>query len=228
LITYGKNKGSFSYSYPYQDDINSVYIEELDKEFKVALVGDALVSDILGSALLAMMIIKHSVDIDFLETLLSSLHNFKGAKGRVERLSPNSLHFFLYNDYAHHPSEITSSLQAIHLLHPKSNIILLFFPHTVSRMRTLYGNFVSALSYCDTLIMFPVALSARGDGSQEEAIEISKHLAKDCGGIYVDRIEEAVNIVSAVLHSKDVCITMGAGNTIPIIDSLLEIKELPL
>jgi len=228
LVTYGKNKGTFTYSYPYQDNINSLYIEELGKEFKVALVGDKLVSDLLGSALLAMMIVKHAMDVDFLGTLLSSLQNFKGAKGRVERLSPDSHPFFLYNDYAHHPSEIKSSLQAIHLLHPKSNVVLLFFPHTVSRMRTLYHDFVSALALCDTLIIFPVALSARGDGSQEEAIEISRNLADDCGGIYVDRIEEAVNIVSTVLHSKDVCITMGAGNTILTIDSLLEIKELPL
>ncbi len=228
LITYGKNTGTFTYSYPYQDDINSVYIEELGKKFNLALVGDELVSDLLGSALLAMMIAKHAVDVDFLGTLLSSLHDFKGAKGRVERLSPNSHPFSLYNDYAHHPSEIRSSLQAIHLLHPNSKVVLLFFPHTVSRMRTLYHDFVSALSLCDTLIMFPVALSARGDGSQEEAIEISRNLADDCGGFYVDRIEDAVNIVSTVLHSKDVCITMGAGNTILTIDSLLEIKELPL
>ena len=228
LITYGKNKGTFTYSYPYQNDINSIYIKELSKEFKVALVGDKLVSDLLGSALLAMMIVKHAVDVDFLGTLLSSLHNFKGAKGRVEKLSPDSHPFFLYNDYAHHPSEIRSSLQAIHLLHPKSKVVLLFFPHTVSRMQTFYHDFVSALTLCDTLIIFPVALSARGDGSQEEAIQISRNLAKDCGGIYVDKIKEAVNIVSTVLHSKDVCITMGAGNTILTIDSLLEIKELPL
>jgi len=98
----------------------------------------------------------------------------------------------------------------------------------VSRMRALYDDFVSALSLCDTLCVFPVATSARLDGTQREAIEISTHLAHDCNGFYVENEMEAINFVSTVLHSKDVCITMGAGNTLILIDLLLAIKELPV
>lgn len=228
-ITYGKGEGNhITYVYPYKGNIHSLFVEELETEYITHLVGDENVSDQIGAALLCMMIMKKEFSLDTLGSLFSSFNTFKGAKGRVQRISKDSHPFYLYTDYAHHPSEMRSSLQSIRLLHPQQKFILIFFPHTVSRMSAFFEDFISSLSLCDTLIIFPVALSARTDGSEDRAKEISKALATRCNGFYVERVDEAMNTLTPLLKNGDVCITMGAGNTHAMNNLLLTIKELPV
>ena len=229
LITYGKGeRNTYSYCYPHFQNIHSLYVKELDASYTTFLVGEAFISDLFGSALLAMMIPSTNKKDSVLDFFLSTLHNFSGAKGRVQRLTHVHHMFHLYNDYAHHPSEIRASFHSLRLLHPNNKLILIFFPHTVSRMKAFFDDFVSALSLFDEVYILPVALCARGDGSIEEAVSLSKQLAHECNGTFVYDEHSAMNILLTVLHSQDVCITMGAGNTMGMKDQLLTLKELPL
>lgn len=227
LITFSKSDdATFTYTYPYEDDIHSFYIPNMKKTYSTTLVGSSFVSDQVGASLLASVAINNGhVNATQLDALFNQVFLFKGAKGRVHLLSDSSHFFSLYNDYAHHPSEITSSIETIRLLHPTSRLIVIFFPHTVSRMKTFYEDFITSLTLSDTLIIFPVSLSMRHDGCEEEAINVSKSIALRCNGIFVEDVEQAIKTVGALLHSSDVCITMGAGNTHLVITSLLSLKE---
>ncbi len=224
LITYGKKRGNFlTYTYPYNGNIHSFFIKELNSEFTTHLVGDEYVSDQIGASLLSGMMLHKKFSLDNIAPLLSHLGSFFGAKGRMQKISPTSHPLLIYTDYAHHPSEIRASLSSIRLQYPNKKIRVIFFPHTVSRMSSFFEEFISSLTLADELYIFPVALSARKDGQEGRAKKISKELAARCGGVYVESEEEAIDIIRSTLQITELCITMGAGNTHEMNTRLLEI-----
>lgn len=210
VITYGRDEGEVTYSYDGNGDPHQVIIQTAGKEYPVytSLVGDGFIEDTIGAALAIWAVTKG----DLVKTVTIA-GRFAGCKGRVERLSDMSSAWHLYSDYAHHPSEIRSSISSLRLLHPGKRIVLCFYPHTVSRTRALWDDFVSALSESDVLFIAPVSSTARRDGSLQEAEELSERLCLQTGGQYAASDEKMRSLVLSVLHEDDVCVTMGAGNT---------------
>ncbi len=118
----------------------------------------------------------------------------------------------VYDDYAHHPTEIKATIAGARELFPDKHITVVFQPHTYSRTRSLFTEFAKALGAADRIILLPI-YGAReenisGVTSRElavKALEYSKQVE------YVDSLDEAeVNIRSSV-QPNDVLIVMGAG-----------------
>lgn len=81
--------------------------------------------------------------------IVETLENFKGLKRRFEIKNDMPL---IIHDYAHHPVEIKSCIEAIKDFSNKK-LTLVFQPHTYSRTKTLFGDFCSSLSLCDNLVL---------------------------------------------------------------------------
>ena len=65
----------------------------------------------------------------------------------------------VYDDYAHHPTEIKASLQALREKYSKSagfRIVCVFQPHQAERLKSLFKDFTSAFDEADDLILLPV------------------------------------------------------------------------
>ncbi len=210
LLTYGTQEGEVTYTYPSEGDGHQVSVHLAGEEHRVptALAGSGFLEDIIGAALAVSSV----TGADRLHCITLA-GRFTGCRNRVERLSDSSSRWYLYSDYAHHPSEIRSSISSLRILHPGKRIIVCFYPHTVSRTRALWDGFVSALSESDVLFIAPVSTTARHDGSAEEGEELSIRLCRQTGGSYAAGDETMKSLVLAVLHEEDVCVTMGAGNT---------------
>ncbi|MBN2861143.1 MAG: hypothetical protein JXK93_12830 [Sphaerochaetaceae bacterium] len=210
VLTYGRDEGEVTYSYDTYGDEHQVTVHLAGKEYPIytTLVGSGFIEDTIGAALAVSAVTGE----DRMKTVTIA-GRFAGCKGRVERLSDRSAVWHLYSDYAHHPSEIRSSISSLRLLHPGKRIVLCFYPHTVSRTRALWDDFVSALSESDVLFIAPVSSTARKDGSLHEVKELSERLCLQTGGQYAESDEKMTSLVLSVLHEDDVCVTMGAGNT---------------
>jgi UDP-N-acetylmuramate--alanine ligase len=145
-----------------------------------------------------------------------AISSFQGIKRRLEYLG--SLHGFpvLY-DYAHHPTEIASSILAIKERY-NMPITVLFKPHTYSRTAALWEDFVSALSLADRVILTDIY------PAREEPIpEItSERLALAIGDkaeyLTEDKAVEALNVNGGAV------VLMGAGNLNKIVKNLVLIK----
>jgi UDP-N-acetylmuramate--alanine ligase len=224
LISYGKEPTSdIVFTYPAQNDYHLFSIENLQKDFSISLVGDHFVSDIVGATIFSQLVTNSKkIDMTLLSTLFELSHLFKGCHGRLEKIEHP--HITLYNDYAHHPTEIEASLSSLRLLYPKETIVAVFYPHTIGRTETFFDQFEQALSLCDTLLILPVATSARFKTSKELSVELSKRLSEHLGATFVKDEMEAAEVLADILHQNDVCVTMGAGNTKVLIDSLMTIK----
>lgn len=87
-------------------------------------------------------------------SIFKSLKDFKGVKRRLELKLENS-NVKVYDDYAHHPSEVYSSLKSLKDI-DKNRLIVVYQPHTYSRTKQFYKEFAKSLSVADTVYLLPV------------------------------------------------------------------------
>lgn len=93
-------------------------------------------------------------------TALKALGSYRGAWRRMEfrgfMFHDSRFKIPVYDDYAHHPTEIKASLQAFREKFPKKKIICVYQPHQAKRLKALFREFVDAFSLADILILLPV------------------------------------------------------------------------
>ena len=141
------------------------------------------------------------------EAVGRGLSEFRGIKRRMEykgRLGGAEV----YDDYGHHPTEIAATLDGARAL-TKGRLICAFQPHTYSRTKTLFDDFVTALSAADEVLLAPI-YAAREPNDPEVS---SERLARAIGD--KARAFESVEALVASLgglESGDLLVIMGAGD----------------
>lgn len=103
------------------------------------------------------------------------ISGYKGAWRRMEfrgilNANPSTLNARVYDDYAHHPSEIKATLSAFREKFPKGKIICVFQPHQANRLKSLFKEFTTAFDTADILILLPVFKVAGRDSSDSKNI----------------------------------------------------------
>ena len=223
LTTFGTNPSSMFRICGHEDgpQESSYSLMPLDGYFHSRLASVPLCLDIVGAAIFAASLVLRElglpVDMEtlvsdpVLPALLGEASTFPGCAGRLETILDEAGVVYV-DDYAHHPTEISTSLASLRATYPERRLVTIFFPHTVSRTRTFFDGFVDALRQTDVLVVRPVYASARHDGNTEEGNTIAGELAAAAGGRLFGDEESLVSDVAKLLHPGDVCITMGAGN----------------
>ena len=131
--------------------------------------------------------------------------SFSGSQRRMEFVKKIDTGADIFEDYAHHPTEIKASLSALSDMGYK-NILCVFQAHTYSRTHFLYEQFTKAFSLAKKLIITPT-FSAR----EENIFELSEDkFAADCGGEYISDFEEIAHRVAKIGY--DCVVMMGAGD----------------
>ena len=143
----------------------------------------------------------------------TALANFKGTARRME-LVGESNGAAIYDDYAHHPSEIRATLKAMREKYPAKKIVAVFQPHTYSRTKALFGDFTGAFNDADEVILTDVFSSAREQ--KDESVNISDMAAAIEGnGKKITFIINKTDIPARLkeyLNPSNIIITMGAGD----------------
>ncbi len=160
-----------------------------------------------------------------IEQIRKGLNMFKGTKRRFEYIGDIATGASLYDDYAHHPTEIRKTLSAFKKAFPKKRIICIFQPHTHSRTKSLFEQFVSSFSDADGVILVDIYASLR---EEVDTSVSSKLLADNISRIhknvlYIPKLEDVVEYVGQKSFNKDyILITMGAGNVYKIYNDLVK------
>ena len=82
-------------------------------------------------------------------------YSFKGVQRRFSHLFDyNNLSF--YDDYAHHPTEISSVLSGVKNVHKTKEIVCVFQPHRISRVINLKNEFSKCFKKADTVLLCPI------------------------------------------------------------------------
>jgi len=142
-----------------------------------------------------------------------ALGAFAGVARRFERVGQaNGIQFI--DDYAHHPTEITATLQAAREAHPDARIIAVFQPHLYSRTRDLAAEFGRSLAGADVVFLtdiYPAREQPIG-GVTGELVARAATLAGAADVRYHATLAELERALAAELRSGDLCVGMGAGD----------------
>ena len=141
------------------------------------------------------------------EAVSEGLHQFHGAGRRFE--AKGEFHGAkVYDDYAHHPQEISALMSAVKALDYK-RIICAFQPHTYTRTHELFDDFVEVLKHPDVTILAEI-FAAR----ETNTLGISsKDLADQIpGSIFCPTLEEVTDKLAELAQPGDLILTVGAGD----------------
>ena len=147
------------------------------------------------------------------EQSMKALAQFGGAKRRFEKIGEYR-GILYYDDYAHHPTEISATLAAARGLFPKRRIIVIFQPHTYSRTKALMNEFAHSFNDADVVILTDIYPSAREHdtmGTTGETLvgETSRHH----GDVrYAKGQSDVQRLLTKILMPNDVVFFMGAGD----------------
>jgi len=168
-------------------------------EVRLNVPGEYNISNALASAA-AMS--AAGIDIKY---IIAGLESFKGVARRFE-VKGKLNGAVIVDDYAHHPTEIKSTLKTAKKMGYK-RIICIFQPHTFTRTKELYDDFISVYKMADVPVIVPVYAARETD---RLGIDESK-IAEAVDGIYIDSLEAATEYIKNNAGEGDMVITMGAG-----------------
>ena len=154
------------------------------------------------------------------QTAITALAQFSGTDRRFEYKGQIG-GVTIIDDYAHHPTEITASLQAA-VNYPHRTLWCVFQPHTYTRTKAFLPEFARALSLADKVVLADIYAARETDtlgiSSRTLQEEISK-LGKEC--FYFPSFDEIENFLLERCSHGDLLITMGAGDIVKVGENLL-------
>jgi UDP-N-acetylmuramate--alanine ligase len=140
--------------------------------------------------------------------LLSGLASFRGAGRRFELKS--TLHGIrIVDDYGHHPTEISVTLDAARRYADNGRVIVLFQPHRYSRTKAFLDDFAVALDKADDVTLLEIYAASEqpiAGISASLIVEKMKH------GTFLPNFAEAADRVIELARPGDVILTLGAGD----------------
>lgn len=151
-----------------------------------------------------------------------SLKDFKGTWRRFENKGKTKNETIVYDDYAHHPTEIKATLSGARHLYPANKIVVAFQPHLFSRTKTHLKEFAEAFAQVDKVLLAPIyAAREKDDGTVSS--QMLQGLMVDKGGdVQVFNSLEDLRIYAGeTLQKGDIFITMGAGDIYKIGEDLV-------
>jgi UDP-N-acetylmuramate--alanine ligase len=190
----------------FKSTYTAVHKTEILGEIDLNLIG---VHNILNSLMAVAVGIE--LDIPF-AAIQKGLSDFKGVFRRFEYKGECD-GFTVYDDYAHHPTEIEATLKGVKDSTDK-RIVAVFQPHLFSRTRDFYKEFGRSFFQSDVLIVTPI-FPAREKPIPGITGKMIADAAVQSGHkkvIYIDNNKEIVEIMKHIVKENDIVLTIGAGS----------------
>ncbi len=143
-----------------------------------------------------------------------ALAGFEGASRRMDRTGVTPEGAAVYDDYAHHPTEIHSTIQAAAGMDFK-RVVLVFQPHTYSRTKALFGDFAAALADpALTEVILTDIYPARETDTRGMSSELLADAVRVRGGRCraLHSLPEIADALRAAYGKDDMILVMGAGD----------------
>ena len=177
-------------------------------QFKLSIPGEHNISNSLGVIYLA-----HEFLCD-MDKVKEYLYNFRGANRRYQILYDKSIK--IIDDYAHHPTEITATINAAKKIE-NGKLIAIFQPHRYSRTNFFLNEFAKSLKIADEIYLLPI-YSAEETNIYDVSSEKLAELIGSNTKVYSE--EEISDLVLGNKSGNDVYLFMGAGSISRIANSI--------
>lgn len=154
------------------------------------------------------------------EEAAMALSDFRGTRRRFEKRGEAN-NVIVIDDYAHHPTEIRSTLESARTLYPERRIFAVWQPHTYSRTLTLQNNFLHAFKGADHVLVTEVYAAREQKPAGFDMAAIVRSINHPSTR-FVTPLAEVHDVLLKELQPGDVVIVMSAGDAIEVSAKLFD------
>jgi len=196
------------------------YTTYLDKVPKLSVPGE---HNRMNAA--CVLAIAEILDIPY-EIASKSLAEFQGTWRRLENKGFTKDGAVVYDDYAHHPTEIRAGLSALRELYPGKEINVVFQPHMYSRTKALFDDFVTCFEKADKVFLLPIYFAREAPDPTVSSEQLAEAMTQNGSKVasFLD-FKSAEDAISDISWGPDkVFVTMGAGDAYKIAEAVFKIS----
>ncbi len=177
------------------------------KKLKIPLLGIHNIRNAVGALGVAL-----SMGIP-IQKIKQGLMNFKGVQRRFNKIFTYN-NIDVYDDYAHHPTEIKFVLQGVKKVFNKYEKLCIFQPHRISRLKDLKKEFTYAFKDADTLILCPIFTAGEKIKLGFSYDNFAKDIIKN-SNVRLFMVENRIQLAKFLkqnMYGKKIVVGMGAGS----------------
>ena len=165
------------------------------------------------------------------DSICTALESFDGVERRMQRLG--TVDFgqgpaIIYDDYAHHPTEIDHTLRALRAWEKPRKLFCVFQPHQHSRTRFLLESFSTAFNEADEVIV-PNIYFVRDSERDRQSIEakdlVKSLISQGTNASFLPEFNQITDHIKKNIQEGDLLVVMGAGSIWKIAHSLFNSSE---
>ena len=217
ILTYGFNKkASYRISNTKYNPTHSLFdlhYRNLDnrkvtiKNISLKLIGE---HNVLNATAAIAVCINLGIKINIIK---KALRTFTGVQRRMTKIFTKNKNEF-FDDYAHHPTEISSILEGVNKVYNERKIITVFEPHRYSRVMSLKQAFSKSFIKSDLVLICPLYGAGEKKNLNFNLLNFAKLIAKNSKTqtIIVKNKKELSNYFKKNLVNDEIIIGMGAGS----------------
>ena len=220
-----KNKNYYSYGINIKSNFNITNIEQNKNyskfDVRINIPGKKKIIKNITIPLLGLHNIKNAtsaLSVAFSigvsdKIIKSGLRNFKGVQRRFNYLFEKN-HIPFFDDYAHHPTEISSVIDGVREVFKDKEIVCIFQPHRVSRLKSLKNEFSKCFKKANTVLLCPIFKAGENMNLGFTYSSFAKLIAKNSkvNLIMLKNENELKKVVKNLTFGNKIFIAMGAGS----------------
>jgi UDP-N-acetylmuramate--alanine ligase len=158
-------------------------------------------------------------------------HDFEAAVRQIEMFAGTERRFQLhgeqrgvkvYDDFAHHPTEVSAALQGARAVVGEGRLITVFQPHLYSRTRLMAKEFAQALSASDDVVVLDIYAAREDPEPGVTGALVSNAFENQAQVHYVPEWDDVPAVAAKLARSGDFIVTMGCGDIYRMVPQLLE------
>lgn len=187
---------------------------------------------------LSALAVAHCIGIAA-DSIIQTLEGFTGTRRRFDIRHQGALlsggeehHVMLVDDYAHHPTAITLTLEAARRRYPDRRLLAVYQPHMYSRTKTFFEQFVQAFDGADIVVIadiFPARERDTGIIHARDLVDAIKQrprfLHEEAHVYHGGDIASTTRLLRKLFRSGDLALLMGAGDIYTVTEQLLSDTE---
>ncbi|HKS92457.1 MAG TPA: UDP-N-acetylmuramate--L-alanine ligase, partial [Tepidiformaceae bacterium] len=183
-------------------------------EVRLPLPGDHFIRDAVAAAAVSL-----GEDVPFAQ-IAAALAQVHGAHRRFERTG-EARGVTVMDSYAHHPTEARADIAAARTAFPGQKLIVVYQPHTYSRIAYLWDEWTTCFQGADELIVLETYAAREAPEAGRSASDLAAAIARPKAR-YARDFDEAARLAVELARPGDVIFTMGAGDVVEVGPRILE------
>lgn len=184
---------------------------------QVGILGKGNVSNAMSAYCLSQVL-----SISF-QDYQESMKNFHGIGRRLEKKYDQN-DITIYDDYAHHPTEIKNVLSSLKSVYPNRTLVGIVEPHQISRLKLFFEEFCDAFSIADQMIVTKTFVG-REVHKNLEPVDMKRLEEKLENLKYIEDFSDVVNYVAQKFSKNVVIVVMGAGYSYQLTNNLVKVFQ---